>query len=57
MYDLIKTIIDHDWISNYTSDQQYILYMCGTLITIYSVAFIDAIKSLLRAFLPGRRKE
>lgn len=58
MYDLIKGIIAHEWVSsNYSGDQQYIIYIAGCLITIYSVAFVDAIKSLLRAYLPGRRKE
>lgn len=56
MYDLIKGIIDHSWISNTTGDQQQIYYICGAAILIFSVAFIDAIKTLLAAYLP-RRKE
>lgn len=56
MYDIISGIIAHTWQSNYTSDQQYIYYICGAVIIVFSVAFIDAIKSLLSAYLPGRRK-
>lgn len=56
MYDIISGIIAHTWQSNYTSDQQYIYYICGAVIIVFAVAFIDAIKSLLAAYLP-RRKE
>lgn len=56
MYDIISGIIAHTWQSNYTSDQQHIYYICGAVIIVFSVAFIDAIKSLLSAYLPGRRK-
>lgn len=57
MYDIIKSIIDHTWVSTSASgDQQYIMYICGAVILIFCVAFIDAIKTLLAAFLP-RRKE
>lgn len=56
MYDIISNIIDHAWQSNYSGDQQYIIYICGALIIIFAVAFVDAIKSLLAAYTP-RRKE
>lgn len=56
MYDIISGILDHAWINNYTSDQQYLYYICGAVIIVFAVAFVDAIKSLLAAYLP-RRKE
>lgn len=56
MYDIISSIIAHNWQSNYTSDQQYIYYIAGAVIIVFAVAFIDAIKTLLAAYLP-RRKE
>lgn len=56
MYEIVSGILDHAWINNYTSDQQIIYYICGALIIVFSVAFIDAINYLLAAYLP-RRKE
>lgn len=44
MYDIIFEMIGHTWQSNYTSDQQYIFYICGALICILTVAFVDIIK-------------
>lgn len=56
MYEIVTRIIDHVWQSNYSGDQQYIVLTCGALITVWSVAFIDAIKSLWRSFTPGRKE-
>lgn len=56
MYDILSGIIDHAWQSNYSGDQQYLVFTCAALIIIFSVAFIDAIKNMLGAFMP-RRKE
>lgn len=53
MYDLIANIIDHTWQSNYTSDQQYIYYICGALIVILTVIFIDVIRDIIRSFIRG----
>lgn len=53
MYDLIANIIDHSWQSNYTSDQQYIYYICGALIVILTVVFIDVIRDIIRSFTRG----
>ena len=56
MYDIIAGIIDHAYQTNYGGDQQYIYYIAGALIIVWSVAVVDAIKSVWRVFLP-RRKE
>lgn len=53
MYDLIANIIDHTWQSNYSSDQQYIYYICGALIVILTVIFIDVIRDIIRSFIRG----
>lgn len=50
MYEVIEEIINHSWQNNYTSDQQYIYYICGALIIIITVVLIDAILSLFRRF-------
>ncbi len=50
MYDLIEAIIGHTWQSNYTSDQQYIYYICGALIIIFACTFIDIIYRIFRHF-------
>lgn len=50
MYDVIENIINHTWQSNYTSDQQYIYYICGCVLVILLVVFIDGIKEVFRHF-------
>lgn len=49
MFDIIKQIINHEYITNATGDQQIIYYICGVLIIIFSVTFIDMIYRLLRS--------
>lgn len=49
MYDLIAGIIDHSW-STGSSEQQYIYYICGTLIVIFTVVFVDLIYRVFRHF-------
>lgn len=49
MYDLISGIIDHSW-STGSSEQQYIYYICGTLIVIFTVVFVDLIYRVFRHF-------
>ena len=41
MYDIIKNLINHTWQSNYTSDQQYIYYIAGTVIILFVVWVFD----------------
>lgn len=50
MYDLIEAIISHSWQSNYTGDQQYIYYICGALIIIFAVVFVDLIYRVFSHF-------
>lgn len=51
MYDIIESIIAHSWESNYTSDQQYIYYVCCCLIVLFSVTFIDLIYRFVRGII------
>lgn len=55
MYAIIDNIISHTWESGYTSDQQYIYYMCGALIVIFSVVFIDLVYRVFSHFWRGKR--
>lgn len=48
MYDLVENLIDHAWQSNYTSDQQYIYYIVGTLIVIITVFLMDCLFQVVR---------
>ena len=50
MYDVVENIISHAWVTNTTSDQQYIYYICGTLIVVLTVVIIDGIKGVFRHF-------
>ena len=50
MYDVIREIINHTWQSNYASDQQYIYYIAGTLIVIFSVVIIDLVYRIFGHF-------
>lgn len=49
MYDVIEELINHQWQSNYTSDQQYIYYIVGCLIVIFSVFVLDLIKCVINS--------
>lgn len=50
MYDLIQRIIDHSWITQNSGDQQYIYYICGCLIVILTVVFIDLVYRVFSHF-------
>ena len=50
MYEVIENIINHTWQSNYTSDQQYIYYIAGTLIVILTVVIIDLVYRIFSHF-------
>lgn len=54
MYEIIETIIGHTWQSNYTSDQQYIYYIAGALIIIFSSDLLDWIHRLFSSFLRSK---
>lgn len=55
MYDIVENIISHSWESNYTSDQQYIYYICGALIVIFTIVFIDLVYRVFSQFWRGKR--
>lgn len=53
MYELISDIIGHTWQTgtNYNStEQQIIYYICGSLIIILTVVFVDMVKDVFRHF-------
>lgn len=52
MYDVVETIIGHVWETN-NSAQQYIYYICGCLIVILTVVFIDKIFEIFRRYTHG----
>lgn len=49
MYDVIEELINHSWQNNYTSDQQYIYYIAGTVIIILTVYILDLIKTIIKS--------
>lgn len=53
MYDIIYQIINHPWESGYSSDQQYIYYICGCIIVILLVVFIDMVYRIFSHFWRG----
>ena len=56
MYDTISGIIDHAWNSDlYGSEQQYIYYICGAVIVILLVVFIDLVYRIFGHFWNGKR--
>lgn len=50
MYDIVQGILDHEWISNYSNDQQYIYYICGALIILLTCVFIDLVYRVFSHF-------
>ena len=53
MYEVIQSIIDHEWVSNYGGDQQYIYYIMCALIPTLSVVIIDIIRDIFSSFTRG----
>lgn len=53
MYDIVNGIISHSWSSNYSNEQQYIYYICGALIVVLTVVFVDIIRDIFRGFTRG----
>lgn len=49
MYGIIDNIINHNWVTG-SSDQQYIYYICGAIIVILVVVFIDLIYRVFSHF-------
>lgn len=50
MYELIKNMIDHEWVSNYSGDQQYIYYIVGAVIILFLIMTYDLIGRLIDSF-------
>ncbi len=50
MYDIISNIIDHTWITSGAGEQQYIYYICGCLIVIFTVVITDLIYRVFSHF-------
>lgn len=53
MYEIIRAIIDHSWVSQNAGDQQYIYYIAGALIIILTIVFIDLIYRVFSHFWRG----
>lgn len=53
MYDIIKSVIDHGWISQNAGDQQYIYYIVGAVICLLIVVFVDLIRDIFSGFFRG----
>lgn len=49
MYDIVYNIIRHNWVTG-SSDQQYIYYICGALIILFTCVFIDMIYRIFAHF-------
>lgn len=49
MYDIVEKMIGHTWTTG-SSDQQYIYYICGALIIIFSVVIIDIVYRIFAHF-------
>lgn len=52
MYDVVSSIIDHSWTTS-TSEQQYIYYICGALIVLFSCVIIDLVYRIFSHFWHG----
>lgn len=51
MYDIVSNIIGHEWVSNYSGEQQYIYYVCCALIPLFAVVIIDIIRGIFSSFV------
>lgn len=47
MYELVERIISHSWTTG-SSDQQYIYYICGSLIILLTCVFVDMVYRIFR---------
>lgn len=55
MYDIVSGIIDHEYVTNYSGDQQYIYYITGALIVLFTCVFIDLVYRVFSHFWNGKR--
>lgn len=49
MYDIIENLINHNWVTG-SSDQQYIYYICGALIILFTCVIIDLVYRVFSHF-------
>lgn len=49
MYEIISSIIDHSWNTQYSGEQQYIYYICGCLICVMLAVLTDIIYRVFTA--------
>lgn len=49
MYDLIRGLIDHSWVTT-SSEQQYVYFTCCALIIILTVVIIDLVYRCISHF-------
>lgn len=49
MYEIIRQIIDHTWVTS-DSMQQYIIYTCCALIIVLTAVFIDMVVRIFFRF-------
>ena len=49
MYDIIENLINHNWVTG-SSDQQYIYYICGALIILFTCVVIDMVYRVFSHF-------
>lgn len=54
MYDIIDNIIEHNWITQGATEQQYIYMICAVIIILLTVTSIDLLYRIFRNLL-GRR--
>lgn len=54
MYDIIANIIDHSYTTG-SSEQQYIYYICGALIVLFTIVIIDMVYRIFSHFWNGGR--
>lgn len=50
MFDIIRQIISHSWDTQYGGDQNQIYYICGALIIVLTIVFIDLIYRVFSHF-------
>lgn len=54
MYDIISQIIDHTWTTS-SSEQTQIYYICGALIIVLTVFFIDLVYRVFSNFWRSKK--
>lgn len=53
MYDLISDLINHDYVSNYSGDQQYIYTACVVLIILGTCIILNGIFQFFKNIFGG----